>query len=315
MLALLPTLGACSRDNTPPPPPAPKLAMVARGDADLWWRRVRSGAARAAREAGRVLIEVDPAPDQAGAIRPLIASRVGAILVAPAPGGGDALTGVLREAAGAGIPLVFIDDPGLVTAGIEATRVSCDDEAAGVLAAEFLTTKLSGGEVLIVGDGKGTGSADRREIAFRRRLAREAAFKTIDAPPTGPSGRRSAQLAIEYALDAHPSVGAVFCPDENSTAAALQVIRERSISGRLHVIGVETNPTLVEAMASGDIDALVIPAAAELGRRAVLAAISRSKGEQVEPEIRTAVTLVTRESMHDRASMDLLLPELVGEGN
>ena len=109
-----------------------------------------------------------------------------------------------------------------------------------------------------------------REIAFRERIERDGLIHAVNAPPTGAPGRRAAQLAIEYALDAHPDVVAVFCPDELSTVAAVHVLRERGMAGRLRVVGVETNPITAEL-----VDALVGrigAAAAEIERTSQLQA-------------------------------------------
>jgi len=322
LLALVAAMAlvSCSDRNAPAPPAFSKVALVPRGEGDLWWRRVGVGATRAAREAGRVLINAQAAPtatdDQAQIIRALIAQRSDAIVVAPSPGASEALGVALREAVTAGIPLVFIDDDADgPTTGVPGPRVNSDNQQIGVLAAEFFLARLpSQSEVLVVGDGKGSTIIDQREIAFRERL-RESSIRTVDAPPAGVYGKRAAQLAIEYALDSHPGVTAMFCPDEASTLAALQVLRERSISGRVRLVGVETNPYLVEALAAGEIEALVIPNIAEVGRRAVLAAVSRLKGEAVDDRVLAEVTLVAREDMHDKPNMDRLLPELVGDGN
>ena len=310
-------IGACSRKDPSPVRPVAKVGLIEPGPEDAWWRRVAAGAARASRESGRVAFFPRVAaaagadPDQAAIVRTMITDGVGALVVAPQLPDGQELAAALREAVVAGIPLVLVDDYGNgATAGIKAPRVVSDDAQAGVMAAEFILSRLGETrEVLVLGDGKGPQGSDRREIAFRERMARESSVHTVDAPPGPGPQKRAAQLAVEYALDANPNIGAIFCPDEQSTLGVLLALRERSIAGQVRLVGVDTNATLVEAMAAGEIDALIIRRPADVGHRAMLAAIGLIKGEPVDDLILTPVTLVPREAMHDRANMDLLLPD------
>ncbi len=315
-------VGACSRKEPSRVTPIAKVAMIEPGPQDAWWGRVEAGAARAARESGRVAFLPRAAavagaePSQAALVRTMVAEGAGAVVVAPQSPEDQGLAAALRDAVSAGVPLVLIDDHGgAATAGIKTPRVLSDDAQAGVMAAEFMLSRLGETrEVLVLGDGKGPHGSDKREIAFRDRMARESSVHTIDAPPGPGPQKRAAQLAVEYALDANRNICAIFCPDEQSTLGVLLALRERSIAGQIRLVGVDTNPTLVEAMAAGEIDALVIRRPGDMGHRAMLAAIGLLKGEPVEDLILTPVTLVPREAMHDKANMDLLLPDLARTG-
>jgi len=317
--ALVTVLGAtaCSRNDPPPPSAAARVALIERGAGDAWSRRVRAGAVKAAREAGNIVLDVRIPGDaqqagQASLVRELTNGTIGALVLAPDPDAGPDLGPALSEAAAAGVATVILTDQGAASLGaIQAPRVCSDDELAGRLAAEFVIEKIDGeGEVIVLGDSVGSDGADRREAAFREHLALHGAVKAFDAPPVGDAGKRAAQLAVDYALDAHPGARAIFCPTEQATAGALRSLRERNLAGRVKLVGVDTNPTLVEAMAAGEIDALIVRDPGDIGYRAVKAAIARSRGEPVEDFILTRVTLIARETMHEKGNMDALLPDL-----
>ncbi len=323
LAALLPMFGtpACSRRDPPPPPPNTRIALVEHAAGDPWAARVRNGAARAAREARRIQIDVRTpvgpgAAGQVEAVRQAAKAGVGAIIIAPDSRSGPELAAALAEAHAAGIELLVLTETGAsALESLGGLRVSSDDEQAGTLGAEFLIQKLGGsGTVIILGDGQGSDGADRREIAFRQRISREPGITIHDAPPVGEAARRAAQLAVEYALDAHPGARAVFCPSEQTTLGALQAVRDRSLLGQLRIVGVDSNATLVEAMAAGEVDALVVRDADTIGYHAVRAAIARMNGDTVRDPVLAPVILIPREAMHARGNMDLLLPEFGSPG-
>ena len=308
----------CTRQEPPAPiAPVPRVALVRRGAGDSFWRSVRAGAARAAREAGRVEIVARNAPiptdgdSQAALVRDLIQDHVGAIVLAPSQT--EALSTALQDARAAGLTVVLIDNP-IEPPQDVGPAVASDNARAGELAAEFLIKSMGGpGVVLVVGDGQGGSGADGRERAFRRRMESERGITLVSAPPA-PGGpvRRAAQLAVEYTMDAQKETRAIYCPDEQTTQGALQALRDRSAAGRVHLVGTDTNPTLVEAMAAGEIDALVVQKPIDIGYQAVRAALAGIKGQAPPPRTLTGVTIITRAVMHEPANMDLLLPDLAG---
>ena len=79
----------------------------------------------------------------------------------------------------------------------------------------------------------------------------------------------------------------------------LLALQQESLAGKVHYVGFDASPPLVEGLKKGDIDALVVQNPHRMGYLAVKSVVQHIRGEEVEPVIDTGAALVTRDNMDD----------------
>ena len=148
-----------------------KLARITMDSIDQHWITLKEGAEKATAEPGVELVFMAPnTKDDAQQIEQVnnaIASGCNAIIVAT--NGSGAISTVLKEAANAGIKIVYVDSPANVLT--EAT-FSTDNTAAGKTAGQTMLDALNAkgvtsGKIGIVNVNAATASTVARETGFR----------------------------------------------------------------------------------------------------------------------------------------------------
>lgn len=292
-----------------------RVALVARAPATDYWEAVHAGAAVGAREAHKIILNYrgpgvdNDAAMQAAVVRELIASKVDALVIGPAD---DAvLAGPLVEARDAKIPVVIIDRdlqprPG---DGIIAV-VAVDNSRGGELAAQRMGETLKHGQAALFRHDRADPNSSAREEGFVAAMAGNSGLTLVD--PRFYSGRTVAEAkkAADTLLVENPEIKAVFCSSEASAHGMVLALRERFLNGKVKVIGFESSLFLVEALALGDVDALVVPDPVKLGRLALQAAAGVLDGKPVPARQGVGVVLVTRANMLEDETKMLLLPDL-----
>ena len=84
------------------------------------------------------------------------------------------------------------------------------------------------------------------------------------------------------------------------------MLRQEGLAGKLHFVGFDSSPALLEALRAGEIDALVAQDPRKMGALAVRTLAAHLRGEKVESTIDTGAVLVTRENLSDPAIVKLL---------
>ena len=90
----------------------------------------------------------------------------------------------------------------------------------------------------------------------------------------------------------------------------LRALQDAGRPGTLRFVGFDSSTKLVEALAAGELDGLVLQNPFAMGEQGVRAVVSKLDGEDVAPRIDTGVVVVTRETMNDPAVQELLSPDL-----
>jgi ribose transport system substrate-binding protein len=106
-----------------------------------------------------------------------------------------------------------------------------------------------------------------------------------------------AQKNAENLLDKLKECDGVFCPNESSTQAMLNVLRDNKLAGKKKFVGFDTSVALIDGLKTGDIQALVAQNPSNMGYLAVKTMVSSLKGEKVPPAIDTGCALVTKENL------------------
>jgi len=190
--------------------------------------------------------------------------------------------------------------------------IATDNFRGGQLGAEHLGKLLGGkGNVILMRYQVGSASTEEREAGFLDALKKHPDIKLISsdqyAGPTRETGYQAAQnLLNRFGND----VNGIFCPNESTAFAMLRVLQDNGWAGKVHFVGFDASENLVNGLASGQIDALVVQDPINMGYLGLKTLVAHIKGQPVEKRIDTGVRLITRDRMDDADARELLHPDL-----
>lgn len=321
-------LGACAREDAAPAntttsgedPQPLRVAVVPKGTTHDFWKSVHAGAKRAEQSLEGVEVTFtgpereDDRAQQVALIENLISAKYDAIVLAPLDD--TALVAPVRLATRAGIPVVIIDSGLNAEVGTDfVSFIATDNQQGGRLAGQHMATLLEGtGRVLILRYQEGSASTRLREQGFVEAITEADGIELIDPGRYAGATRATAQEAAENLLTTYDNIDGIFCPNESSTFGMLLALRSRGLAGDVRFVGFDASEGLVEAMASGQIDALVVQNPIRMGQLGVQAAVEHIRGQAQEPRIDTGVMLITPETMDSAEARDLLSPDFTALG-
>ena len=291
----------------------PVIAVIPMGTIHEFWKAVHAGAATAARDEGVTIIwkgalKEDDRDDQIRIVETFIASGVDAIILSPLDD--TALQRPVRDAKNRGIPTVIFNSA--LAGNDHIAYVSTDNYRGGALAAEHLGALLGGtGRLIQMLYQEGVEGTTRREEGFRDTIRdRFPGVTTLsDNQYTGVT-TESAYRTVENLLNRFGKVDAIFTPNESTTFGCLRALQDRGLAGTVVFVGFYSSPKLIEALAAGEIDGLVLQDPFAMGYKSVSAAAAHLAGTTFEPVVDTGVTLATPENMNDPDIRRLLYPDL-----
>jgi ribose transport system substrate-binding protein len=107
-------------------------------------------------------------------------------------------------------------------------------------------------------------------------------------------------------LDQLTQADGIFCPNESTTMGMLLVLRQNNLVGKVHFVGFDATPTLIDALKKGEIDALVSQNPTRMGYLGVKTCVEAIKGEKVDEKIDSGVQLITRDNLNTPEVQKLL---------
>lgn len=264
---------------------------------DVFWDKIRAGAEQAAKDTGTVLrYASDPnAGEQAKLIRNAIDSRVDGIATTMATP--DALRGVMRDAVGAGIPLVAFN------AGIEQYRdagalmyFGSDETLAGVAAGERIAADGGINPLCVI---QQTGS-----VALEARCA-GVKSKVPGTRNIQVNGANNAEVTatLQAALSTDPSIDYVVTLGAQQAHAAMMSKEWAGSDAR--VITFDLDPDVAELIRDGRIEFSIDQQPYVQGYMAVTALYLNLRNGN---DIGGGQAVLTGPSFVDRENIDRILP-------
>jgi ribose transport system substrate-binding protein len=283
-----------------------KVAVIPKGTTHVFWKAVERGVHDAESELGVEAVWKGPLTEndraqQIQLVQQFTSQKVAGIALAPLDHA--ALAGPVAQARAAGIPVVVFDS----ALDGEAPRdfssvVSTDNEKAGRLAGEALAERIApdpkaAARVVMLRYMVGSASTESREKGFLAAVrTRPTVEVLVENRYAGATAGEAKNEALNLA-DALAKATGVFCSNESSTMGMLLALRQLGLAGKVRFIGFDASPPLVEALKSGEIDALVVQDPRKMGALAVKTLVAAVHGEKVEPAIDTGATLVVKEDL------------------
>ena len=294
----------------------PRVALIPKGTTHEFWKSIHAGGVRAERELGgfeliwRGSEREDDREGQVSLVQNFVSSGVDAIVLAPMDQ--NALRPAVASAMAAKIPVVIIDSGLAGSVGTDfVSYVATDNYRGGAMAAEHLRSLLpNGGKVLLLRYQEGSESTLQREAGFVDALQGQPGIELIDPRRFAGATRATAQEAGENLLAAHAGVAGVFCSNESATFGMLLALRSRGLAGKVRCVGFDASTGLVEALAAGELDGLVVQNPMQMGYLGVKLALDAMAGRAVPARVDTGVVVATRANMQQPEVAELLHPDL-----
>lgn len=289
-----------------------RIAVIPKGTQHEFWKSVHAGALAAASSLGVDIDWKGPQPEgdreaQIRVVENFVNAKVQGLVLAPVDE--TALAAPVEDAARGGVPTVVIDS-GLKTAR-RVAFIATDNYQGGVLAAQLLGKLLGGkGSIVVLRFQEGSASTMAREQGFLDTLQRDSPDVRIEDSSQYGGDLGKARRTADALLLAHPDIDGVFCPNESTAHGMLGALEAVGKAGAVRFVGFDANETLVQGLASGHIDGLVLQDPVGMGRRGVEAMVAHLRGEAVAAEQHTALMLATKANMDAPEVHRLLHPDL-----
>ncbi len=232
---LMATGAAASAEEAAPAAGDYKIALITMDSIDQHWVTLNEGAQAKAAELGVEVTFMSPNTkddaQQIECVNNAVAGGYNAIMVAA--NGPDAISSALKEAAAAGVKVVYVDSPANVEA--EAT-FSTDNKAAGATAGEEMKKALeaagvTSGSIGIINVNAATDSCVMREEGFRSAFE-GTGFEILETQYGEGDAAKSQSIAENYITQ---GVVGIFGCNEGSTTGAGNAIKA---SGNAAIVGV-----------------------------------------------------------------------------
>ena len=296
------TAGAETESKAETPAGDTKIALITMDSIDQHWVTLNEGAQKAAGELGVTVSFMSPNTkddaQQIECVNNAVAGGYQAIVVAA--NGPDAISSALKEAASAGVKLVYVDSPANVEA--EAT-FSTDNEAAGKTAGEEMIKALeaagvTSGKIGIVNVNAATDSTVKRENGFRSAFDGKG-YELMETQYGEGDAAKSQTIAENYITQ---GVVGIFGCNEGSTTGTGNAIKA---SGKTGIIGVgfDKSDAIMNLINDGYLLCTMAQNPSVMGEEGIKAAVAAIGGESLGGKVTdTGVSVISASGSTDAAA-------------
>ncbi len=293
-----------------------RIAVIPKGTSHEFWKSVHAGAQKAAEELGDVeIIWKGPETEndtqgQIAVVQNFITSRVDGICLAP--NHSKALVDAVAEANAEGIPVVVFDS-GLADGAEIVSYVATDNYKGGVLAGERLIEALGGkGDVILLRYKEGSESTEQREKGFLSAMEKAEGINVLSSDQyAGTSTQDAMAMATQLLNKYRDEVDGIFAVCEPNCNGTLEALEQTGLSEKVKFVAFDPSDRLINGMQAGTVAGIMLQDPFEMGRQSVIAAVSKIRGEEVEPVISTGEYVATKENQDTDPFPRLLNPETV----
>lgn len=214
----------------------------------------------------------------------------------------------IDAAADAGVRIVIIDSD--VDSAKVSARIGTENIQAGrMTAAAVLDTEQQTLSVGIVNFDLGSRNGQEREMGLRETLKedpRVAGMYTVNVAATADA----AQAGTERLLAEHPEINVLVGLNEPLAVGVALAAQRLGLTGRVRVVGFDTNVQCVDLMRSGTVSALIAQNPYAMGYLGIETAWKLMQGQSFDPNrlIDTATTVIRRENMFTIEGQKALFP-------
>ena len=314
-------LAACGGSKTAAPatsaPPAEhkiRLAYIAKGMQDVYWKSVEAGLRQAEKEAqasGKDLEVIWDAPTtdgdrdgQIAMVENYVDQKVDGIILCPLDD--NALVGPAEKAHRAGIPLVIVDST--LNYPETVAFVGTDNFKGGQIAGEELARELGGqGNVILMRFNSGSASCAAREGGFLDAMKKHPNIKILSSDNyAGPTREMALDAGLNLLNSFKGQVNGIFTPNESTTNGMLLALEKTGLAGKVKFVGFDGGAQNMAGLKSGEVNALVLQNPYQMGYIGVNTMLNHLAGHAVPANVDTGATLLTLDNLDSAPVKELL---------
>ena len=308
----LPTLAGCSRSE-PSARHRLQIATIPKGTTHQFWRNIEAGVKTAGRELDVDVIWQGPQREddrqlQIQVVQNFVSRGVDGIVLAPLDA--RSLVRPVEASVRRGIPVVVIDSG--LESDAQQSFIATNNYEGGRMGAKRLSEVIgSGRRLILLRYQEGSASTTEREQGFLDGIAEylpDAEFLS-DRQHAGATLEKALQ-ASQNLLNRFPDVDGIFCANESSTQGMLRALQTAGRAGDIKLVGFDINPTLQEAVRTGQIHGLAVQDPFQMGYLGVKTLVQILRDEPFDARIDTRLLMVTKENIDDPNVQSILFPDL-----
>jgi ribose transport system substrate-binding protein len=273
------------------------LALIQGTKADNFYVTMGCGAKAEASKLGYSINVQGPAdfaaPEQIPIVNAVTAQKPGAVLIAPTDT--QALISPMKQMKSAGIKVVQVDttvsDPSIAVASI-----SSDNIQGGAKAADEMAKLIGGkGSVIVMNEQAGVSTTEARIKGFLQEIKKYPGIKALSTQYVGDNPAKAAQ-AITAVYAAHPDLAGVFATNVLVAQGVDTGLKTAHAANKIKIIGYDADPTQVQDLKSGVVEALIAQEPYQEGVDGVDQAVNALTGKPTK-SILTGLAVLTRSNL------------------
>lgn len=273
----------------------PKVVVFTKNVTNPFWKSVRVGADKAARDFGAdiehaVPTKPDNIEEQTRLVEDWIVRKPAAFVFVPVDY--NALVPAIQKVNKAGIPVVIVNNR---MNGVEqVTYVGSDDELIGYEITKHLIKSIGGKGKLVHIDGVPAAiTAQNRKRGMERALKEYPGVELLASQP-GNYRRLPAVQVFENLMQRYPVIDGVVAANDDMAVGVAEALAAAGRSGKTKVVGIDAVPDGAAAIEAGRMLASADFSGHDQGYVGVAAALRHLRSQAVPKEISLPVVIVEK---------------------
>ena len=273
----------------------PKIVVFTKNVTNPFWRAVRIGADKAAKDLGADVEHAAPTkPDnieeQTRLVEDWIVRKPAAFVFVPVDY--KALVPSIQKVNKAGIPVVIFSNR--MTDVEFVTYVGSDDETIGYEITRYLVQSIGGkGKIVHIDGVPAAITAQNRKKGLERALKDSPGIELLASQP-GNYRRLPAVQVFENLMQRFPVIDGVVCANDDMAVGVAEALAAAGRGGKTKVVGIDAIPDGIAAIQAGKMQATADYSGHDQGYLATAAAIRSLRGEKMPKDISLPVAIVEK---------------------
>jgi ribose transport system substrate-binding protein len=273
----------------------PKIVVFTKNVTNPFWRAVRIGADKAAKDLGADVEHAAPTkPDnieeQTRLVEDWIVRKPAAFVFVPVDY--KALVPSIQKANKAGIPVIVLNNR--MTDVDFVTYIGSDDETIGYEISKYLFKSIGGkGKVVHIDGVPAAITAQNRKKGLERALKEFPGIELLASQP-GNYRRLPAVQVFENLMQRFPQIDGVVCANDDMAVGVAEALAAAGRAGKTKVVGIDAIPDGAAAILAGKMQASADFSGHDQGYLATAAAIRHLRGEKMPKDISLPVAIVEK---------------------
>jgi ribose transport system substrate-binding protein len=273
------------------------LALIQGTKADNFYVTMGCGAQAEAKKLGYKISVQGPAdfsaPEQIPIVNSVQSTKPGAVLIAPTDS--TALIGPMKSLKSAGIKVIQVDttvsDTSIAAASISSDNIKGGEDAAGELAKEIGDK----GSVVVMNEQAGVSTTEQRIQGFMKGIKKFPNIHVLQTQFVGDNPSKAA-AAITSLFSANQDLAGVFATNVLVAQGVDTGLKNAGVAGKVKIVGYDADPTQIQDLKSGVVQALVAQEPFQEGVDGVQQAVNAIQGKATK-SILTKTTVLTKANL------------------